>query len=102
MTYRDHLLAQLQTLTPLHLEVLNESDNHAGPPGRESHFRVRVVSDAFEGTRLVGRHRQINALAKELMVPGGIHALAIEAYTPAEWQKRHGVGVDSPDCEGKR
>lgn len=98
----DALTQRLQALDPVFLEILNESDMHAGPPGRESHFRVRVVSAHFDGQRLVQRHRAVNALVKDLMGDGGIHALAIEAYTPADWSARGGVGAESPDCEGKR
>lgn len=82
------------------LEVLNESDNHAGPPGRETHFRVRIVSSAFEGKTLVGRHRLVHEAVAELLVPKGVHALAIEAYTPAQWKARGEVGAQSPDCAG--
>lgn len=93
---------RLAALSPVFLSVINESDGHAGPPGRESHFRVRVVSAAFDGQRLVQRHRAVNALLTDLMGDGGIHAMAIEAYTPEDWNAREGVGVTSPDCEGKR
>ncbi len=85
-------------LAPVHLQVLNESGNHNVPKGSETHFRVRVVSAAFEGQSLVVRHRKIYALlAAELS--GGVHALAIEALTPAEWKSSEKPGV-SPPCEG--
>lgn len=102
MTYRERIIEALNPLSPQYLEVINESDNHAGPPGRESHFRLRIVSESFRDARLVNRHRSVNALVKEMMVPGGIHALALETYTADEWTKRGGEGIDSPDCEGKR
>jgi BolA protein len=70
---------------PLRLEVLDESDRHAGHAGAraggESHFRVRIVSEKFRGTSRIERHRMVNAaLAEEL--GGPVHALAIEASTP--------------------
>jgi len=102
VTYRDRIIEALNELSPQYLDVINESDNHAGPPGRESHFRIRIVSEAFEGARLVNRHRKVNALLKGFMVPGGVHALALETYTADEWTKRGGTGLESPDCEGKR
>lgn len=89
-----------EAFSPEHLAVENESDSHAGPPGRESHFRVRVVSAAFEGKNLVARHRLVNAALASLLTPKGIHALAIEAYTPAQWTARNAVGQESPDCAG--
>ena len=71
-------------LNPMHLEVINESHMHNVPPGSESHFKVTVVSDKFEGRMLLNRHRMINeALAEELK--GRIHALAIHTLTPDEW-----------------
>jgi BolA protein len=48
---------------------------------------------------LLQRHRQINKiLAEELAGP--VHALAIHAYTLAEWQARHGDAPLSPPCLG--
>jgi len=86
---------------PAHLEVVNESSNHRVPPGSESHFRVVLVTPAFEGDRLLARHRRVNAaLADELA--GGVHALALHTYTPAEWQARAGSAPDSPECAGRR
>ena len=39
-----------------HLEIVNESANHNVPPDSESHFKVVVVSNAFEGKSLIARH----------------------------------------------
>jgi BolA protein len=86
-------------LSPAHLDVINESDQHSGPPGRESHFRVVVVSDQFDGQRLLGRHRLINKTLK-VELDAGLHALAIEALTPSQWEARGGVRMESPECRG--
>ncbi len=84
---------------PAHLVVMNESHMHSVPPNSETHFKVVVVSDAFEGKRLVARHQAVNAtLADELAGP--VHALSIQAHTPEEWTKRGGAVLDSPDCMG--
>jgi len=40
-----------------HLEVINESHKHNVPEGAESHFNVVIVSSAFEGKKLLTRHR---------------------------------------------
>ena len=74
-------------LTPQTLEVINESHLHAGhassPGTGESHFRVVVISELFQGKSRLERHRMVNAaLAEELA--GGVHALAIKALTPEE------------------
>lgn len=72
---------------PIRLDVQDESHQHAGhagsQPGGETHFRVYIVSDAFQGKSRIERHRMINtALAQELA--GGVHALAIHASAPGE------------------
>ena len=86
-------------LAPSHLQVLNESHRHAVPPGSESHFKLVVVSDAFEGARLVQRHQKVNrVLSDELQ--GGVHALSMETLTPGEWLERQGETFASPDCLG--
>ena len=82
-----------------HLEVVNESGNHQVPPGSESHFKVTLVSDAFEGQRLVARHQQVNRILKEELA-NQIHALAIHTYTLPEWRARTGGAPMSPPCLG--
>ena len=83
----------------LHLQVVNESGRHNVPPGSESHFKVVLVSEGFEGMGLLARHRRVNEiLADELK--GGVHALSIHAYTGAEWRARTGNAPMSPPCLG--
>jgi len=87
-----------QAFQPEFLEVVNESHTHNVPAGSESHFKVTVVSNAFEGQRLLGRHRLINkALSEELE---RIHALAIHTLTPDEYFDKAGKVADSPQCLG--
>jgi BolA family transcriptional regulator, general stress-responsive regulator len=74
-----------QAFAPAELSVTDESHLHAGHAGArpegETHFRVRVVSQAFAGKTPVQRHRMINeVLADELAGP--VHALAIAAAAP--------------------
>lgn len=90
----------MQALQPEFLRVVNESSGHNVPRGSETHFRVLVVSAAFEGVPLVGRHRLVNAaLAQELQ--GGVHALAIDAVTPEQWRARGEASLSaSPACQG--
>jgi BolA protein len=84
---------------PSHLAVINESHMHAVPPDSETHFKVVVVSDAFDGKRLVARHQAVNrALADELAGP--VHALSIQAHTPGEWSARGESVRASPECLG--
>jgi BolA protein len=79
---RDALDAALH---PLHLAVQDDSHLHAGHAGaREGrHFTVRITSHAFDGLSRVARHRLVYDAARTLIAEG-IHALAIEARTPAE------------------
>ena len=86
-------------LQPTHLDVENESRMHSVPAGSETHFKVLVVSDAFEGLGLVDRHRRVNAaLADELST--GLHALTIRALTPAQWSEQGAPDFQSPRCLG--
>ena len=85
-------------LLPQHLDVINESYMHNVAPGSESHFKVVVVCEQFEGQRLITRHRAVNqVLADELA--NHIHALAIHTYTPMEWRELQRA-PDSPMCLG--
>ena len=94
---QQHLTEQLQlALSPSHLEVINESCNHAGPAS-ESHFKLIVVSAQFDGLALIARHRLINQLFKEEL--NHIHALAMHTYTSDEWQKKAAAPA-SPKCSG--
>ena len=90
------LAERLAVLTPQLLEIVNESAGHGGYfPGKESHFKVTLVSPVFAGLRAVQRHQRVYAAAGDLLSAGMIHALAIHAYAPEEWQ---GQSVDSPVC----
>jgi len=88
MNTRDRITEKLTAaFAPVALDVQDESHQHAGHagsrPGGETHYRVTIVSTAFEGKSRIERHRMVNAaLAQELA--GGVHALAIHAATPGE------------------
>ncbi len=92
----------LQALSPIHLELVNESMSHAGYfEGKESHFKLTIVSDEFSNLNMVKRHQKIYALLNELMTAQGgtIHALALHAYSPNEWQNI-AQSPNSPNCAG--
>ena len=87
-TLRDWIEGALASeLAPTHLSVVDESHLHAGHsgarPGGETHFRLDVVSAAFEGKSRVDRHRLVNGLMAQAFARG-LHALALRARTPAE------------------
>ena len=86
-------------LRPAFLEVINESHMHNVPPGSESHFKVIVASDAFDGLGRVARHQTMNRLlADELS--GGVHALSLQTHTVDEWTARGGSIMETPSCLG--
>jgi BolA family transcriptional regulator, general stress-responsive regulator len=88
MNTRDRITEKLTAaFAPARLDVQDESHQHAGHAGSraggETHYRVHIVSDAFQGKSRIERHRMVNAaLAQELA--GGVHALAIHASAPGE------------------
>ena len=70
--------------TPLELVIEDESHlhaGHAGAAGGASHFRVRIVAEAFGGLTPVARNRLVYAAVADL-IPGEIHALALQALPP--------------------
>lgn len=76
-----------ETLAPVALDVIDESAQHAGHAGArpegETHFRVRIVSRAFDGLNRIARQRRLHEiLADELTTR--VHALSIDAKTPDE------------------
>jgi BolA protein len=84
------LAAEIRTaleheLAPTSIEIFDDSARHAGHAGaREGgHFRVTLVSAAFNGRPQLERHRMVYAAVASLM-GRGIHALNIVARTPEE------------------
>ena len=69
-------------LEPTHLEVIDESADHAGHTGANAegfgtHFRVRIASPAFAGKTRVAKHRLVYD-ALQNFIDQGLHALAID------------------------
>jgi BolA protein len=80
---RARLTAALQ---PESLSVEDESHLHVGHEGARDgrgHFRVMIVSAAFDGAPMLARHRAVYAALGEMMQTD-IHALAIEAVASEE------------------
>lgn len=76
-----------EALAPDRLDIVDESHLHAGhagaPAGGDSHFRVTIVSRAFDGLSRVERQRRVNALLAEEFA-AGLHALSLVTRTPDE------------------
>jgi stress-induced morphogen len=81
------------------LDVIDETHMHGVPRDGESHMRVVVVSDAFDTLAPIARHRLVNSLLAEELARG-LHALAIEARTPAQWAAAGGPALTAPPCRG--
>lgn len=77
----------VEGLSPTRLEIEDEGHLHAGHAGARAHggghYRVTVVSAAFEGMGPVARHRRVYALLAEEM-KSRVHALALTTLTPSE------------------
>jgi BolA protein len=78
-------LALERGLRPQSLEILDDSEKHAGHAGAQEggHFRIRVTAAAFAGRSQVERHRLVYAAVAPLM-GNGVHALSIIAHSPEE------------------
>jgi BolA protein len=82
----ERMRAALLSLSPVSLEIRDDSHKHVGHEGARDgrgHFSVDVVSAAFEGKLPLARHRQVYAALGEMMQTD-IHALQIRARTPGE------------------
>lgn len=88
MTLKDWITRTVEDrLHPTSLTVEDESHHHVGHAGwresGETHFRIDVVSPAFERKSRVARHRMVNEALAEAF-ERGLHALAIQARAPGE------------------
>jgi len=73
-------------LSPVSLEVIDESHKHVGHEGARDgrgHFAVRVVAEAFSDLRPLQRHKLVYDAVGDLMQTD-IHALSIEATSPSQ------------------
>lgn len=109
-SYRDRIEAKLTAaLAPQRLVITDDSHRHAGHADRiaalkdrggvegaghghapidnggETHFRIEIVSDAFEGKSRVERQRMVYAIV-DAELRERVHALQLKTLTPAEAQ----------------
>ena len=100
MTTQDKIETKIiETFAPSRLRVDNDSKRHAGP-ATDSHFRLIIIAEAFEGQRSLQRQRLVYAcLADELAGP--VHALQMKCLTPSEYKAADGdVTLKAPPCAG--
>ena len=76
-----------EALRPARLEIADDSEKHRGHggyrEGGETHFRVEVVSAAFEGQSRVQRQRRVYEILTEELEER-VHALQLKTLTPEE------------------
>ncbi|MBK9584675.1 MAG: BolA family transcriptional regulator [Alphaproteobacteria bacterium] len=73
-------------LEPEELEIINESHLHRGHSGDdgtgESHYKLIIVSNRFQGLSRLQRHRWVTQILGSDVEK--IHALSLKLLTPAE------------------
>lgn len=85
MSVTNEIHERLQAaFSPSDLQVEDDSERHRGhagyQEGGESHFNVRIRSQAFEGQTRIARHRAVHAALGPDLV-GRIHALSLDIGT---------------------
>ena len=85
---KDRIRAKLiAAFAPVSLEIEDDSARHAGHAGArgggETHFKLRIVSQAFAGMNRVERQRKVYALLAEELKER-VHALQLDTRTPDE------------------
>lgn len=86
MSRIEQMRERLAALDPLGLDIEDESHLHVGHAGARDgggHYRLRMVSERFNGLGTLARHRMIYDALGDMM-QGPIHALAIKALTADE------------------
>lgn len=94
-TRKGQLITLLEVLEPSHIELVDFSSSHAGhlPETKmnafgETHFRLKIVAECFEGLSQIERNRLIHKCLKSAWEEGGadegLHALEIKAISPTE------------------
>ncbi|MFC6638564.1 BolA/IbaG family iron-sulfur metabolism protein [Sulfitobacter sp. JBTF-M27] len=70
-----------EAFAPRELLVVDDSESHRGhggyQEGGESHYNVRIRSEAFKGLSRVARHRAVHSVLGPDLI-ARIHALALD------------------------
>jgi BolA protein len=88
MRVAERIKAELSAaFDPARLDLVDQSALHKGHSGArpqgESHFKLMIVSNLFEGKSRIERQRLIYSALGDMMTTE-IHALSISALTPTE------------------
>ena len=83
----DRIQALLElAFEPESLDIEDDSARHAGHEGAKSglgHFNVSIVSEHFNGMKMLARHRAVYTALDDMMKTD-IHALSIDAIASDE------------------
>ncbi len=81
----DEIKTRLQLLTPAHIDLIDESAQHAGHKGNGGggHYKLNITSSHFCGKSQIMRHRLVYQALGDL-IPHKIHALSIYAIATDE------------------
>ncbi|KAG2218482.1 hypothetical protein INT45_011663 [Circinella minor] len=83
----------IEEFNPSTLHIVNESHMHAhhaameGNTNKETHFRITLVTEQFDGKSLMQRHRAVYKLLQQ-EIDEGVHALTLRTKTQAEIEKK--------------
>jgi BolA family transcriptional regulator, general stress-responsive regulator len=95
MRVANEIRARLTRLEPQRLELVDESARHSGHAGArpegESHFRLLIVADAFDGRSRIERQRMVYGALGDLLRTD-VHAISITALSPPEDAARASSG----------
>jgi stress-induced morphogen len=76
-----------KAFNPILCELVDESWKHAGHlemlkaaplKSQETHFALKIVSEAFRGVPLVKRHQMVYGILQEEFSQRGLHALSLD------------------------
>lgn len=89
-----------QTLSPLHIEIINESHLHRVRTNAETHFKVIIVSDKFISLSTLQKHQLVQKILSEEFKL--VHALSFSLLTPEEFKSISKEQLSSPPCQRAR
>lgn len=97
-TRDERILEAMQQLRPVKIQLNNDSHKHAGHTEHlgsagftgETHYKLLIVSELFEGQGRIDRQRMVMSLLKDEF-NSGLHALEIKANSPSEVVKKEDI-----------
>jgi BolA protein len=84
----------LEVFHPEYYFIENQSAQHFGPGPFETHFKIVIVSNVFDGLKSLQRHR----IVQEKLELNKIKASSLSLFTSKEWVEAKGEFTDSPSC----